>query len=339
MVHGDDFIFVGEDESLNKVQAMMQKSFLIKVIGRLGGDTTDDKEIRILNRVIRWGNTGIEYEADPRHAELLARDLGVGNKVSTPGVKEEKQKEGDEPTPADEPLELGDVRVFRSGAARANYLSLDRPELAFATKELCRRMTSPRHRDMAALQRVARYLAAEPRVVYHYPWQASGSLMVFVDTDFAGCLITRKSTSGGCAMVGWHLVKHWSSTQKVVTLSSGEAELAGIVKGSAEGLGLKSLAEDLGMTIELKVFADASAAIGICRRSGIGKVRHLATGQLWVQEKIRDKEFQLFKIPGAENPADILTKHVPRDLVDKLIKYIGVYRQKGRAENAPSLVG
>ena len=92
--------------------------------------------------------------------------------------------------------------------------------------------------------------------------------MIFVDTDFAGCLVTRKSTSGGCAMVGRHLVKHWSSTQKVVTLSSGEAELAGIVKGSAEGLGLKSLAEDLGIYVKVKIFADASAAIGICRRSG-----------------------------------------------------------------------
>ena len=162
--------------------------------------------------------------------------------------------------------------------------------------------------------------------------------MIFVDTDFAGCLVTRKSTSGGCAMVGRHLVKHWSSTQKVVTLSSGEAELAGIVKGSAEGLGLKSLAEDLWIYVKVKIFADASAAIGICRRSGIGKVRHLATGQLWVQEKLRDNEFQLFKIPGTENPADILTKHVPRDLVDKLIRYIGVHRQKGRAESVPTLV-
>ncbi len=41
-------------------------------------------------------------------------------------------------------------------------------------------------------------------------------------------------------MLGCHLVKHWGTTQKVVTLSSGRAELAGIVKGSAEALGLRA---------------------------------------------------------------------------------------------------
>ena len=70
-------------------------------------------------------------------------------------------------------------------------------------------------------------------------------------------------------MMGDHLVKHWSSTQKVVTLSSGEAELAGIVKGAAEALGLRSIAADLGIPVEVRIFADSSAAIGICKRTGI----------------------------------------------------------------------
>ena len=47
--------------------------------------------------------------------------------------------------------------------------------------------------------------------------------------------------------------------------------------------------------------ADSSAAIGICKRTGIGKVRHLATGQLWVQERLRAGAFQLFKVLGQEN--------------------------------------
>ena len=117
-------------------------------------------------------------------------------------------------------------------------------------------------------------------MVYQYNWQMEGGLRIFVDTDFAGCSQTRKITSGGCAMMGGHLVKHWSSTQRVVTLSAGEAELAGIVKGSAEALGLRSLAADLGVESRVKVYADSSAAIGIYRRSGIGKVRYLAVGQL-----------------------------------------------------------
>ena len=138
-------------------------------------------------------------------------------------------------------------------------------------------------------------------------------------------------------MFGTHLVKHWSSTQKVVTLSSGEAELAGIVKGSSEALGLRSLCEDLGISTDLHVYADSSAAIGICRRSGIGRVRHLATGQLWVQERIRCKDFILHKVLGTENPADVFTKFVPRDVLDQHMATMGLTRETGRAETAPHI--
>eukprot|EP00969_Alexandrium_andersonii_P074680 3294522-Alexandrium_andersonii.AAC.1 len=65
-------------------------------------------------------------------------------------------------------------------------------------------------------------------------------MTVYTDTDFAGCMSARRSTSGGAAMWGAHTIKHWSTTQKTIALSSGEAELAGIVKGAAEGMGLVS---------------------------------------------------------------------------------------------------
>ena len=48
-----------------------------------------------------------------------------------------------------------------------------------------------------------------------------------------------------------------------------------------------SVAKDLGIDVGLTILADSSAAIGICRRTGIGEVRHLAVGQLWVQEQVR----------------------------------------------------
>ena len=100
-------------------------------------------------------------------------------------------------------------------------------------------------------------------------------------------------------MIGTHLIKHWSNAQKAIALSSGEAELAGIVNGSGEGLGLVSATADLGMDARLAVLADSSAAIGICRRAGIGRARHLAVGQMWVQERVRTGDFELRKHPGA----------------------------------------
>ena len=101
------------------------------------------------------------------------------------------------------PLDAAETGLFRATAARANYLALDRPEVAFAAKELCRRMSEPRRRDKAALQRLCRYLLGAPRLVYRYaPVPAGLPLQVYADTDFAGCLRTRRSTSGGCALVG-----------------------------------------------------------------------------------------------------------------------------------------
>ena len=113
-------------------------------------------------------------------------------------------------------LDAASTSLFRAASARANYLSLDRPDISFAAKELCRRMASPCEDDLSALRRVARYLLGSPRLVLHFEWQARVlELDVYADTDFAGCVESRKSTSGGCAFLGAHCVKHWSVTQKL----------------------------------------------------------------------------------------------------------------------------
>ena len=100
-----------------------------------------------------------------------------------------------------------------------------------------------------------------------------------------------------------------------------------------------SVAADLGVDVSLTILADSSAAIGICRRTGIGKVRHLAVGQLWVQERVRAGDFELHTHPGAQNPADMLTKAVNRELVDRHTAYVGLSFEGGRPASAPLLDG
>lgn len=117
----------------------------------------------ILNRIVRWCVGGIEYEADPRHVEKLLRDMNmVGCKdLSSPGVKliaEDLAKES--------PLLEGDVvTLYRSGVARCNYLSVDRPDIPFQTKEPCRSMSQPRESGMVALKHLCRYSKGRPRLV------------------------------------------------------------------------------------------------------------------------------------------------------------------------------
>lgn len=140
-------------------------------------------------------------------------------------------------------------------------------------------------------------------------------------------------------MIFWgdHLIRHWSTTQSVVALSSGEAGLVGIVKGAAQGLGAKSLAADLGFHVDIEVCADGSAAIGICRRRGLGKVLHIAVADLLVQERLKTGDFALSKIPGSSNPADMLTKYLEGPLLEKLLQLSWLEKEAGRADLAPEL--
>ena len=132
-------------------------------------------------------------------------------------------------------------------------------------------------------------------------------------------------------------MKHWSTTQTTVALSSGEAELGGICREASIGLGLQSLAHDLQIELELEVLTDATAAIGICRRRGLGRIRHLHTADLWIQDKLRKGDFKLTKVLGTENPADMLTKHILRDTMLKHMERMGLKAETGRAKSAPTI--
>ena len=89
--------------------------------------------------------------------------------------------------------------------------------------------------------------------------------------------------------------------------------------------------------MQATVNTDASAALGIIQRQGFGKLRHVSTQFLWVQEKVRRNEFDIAKVPGQDNPADILTKNVAAELIHKHTETLGVWIGNGRAQTAPQL--
>ena len=96
--------------------------------------------------------------------------------------------------------------------------------------------------------------------------------MVYTDSDWAGCLRTRKSTSGGMLFFGGGgLLKTWSSTQASVAQSSGEAEYYALVRACSEALGMQSVMRDLGWDAKIVVHIDSSAAKSVASRTGLGK--------------------------------------------------------------------
>ena len=135
---------------------------------------------------------------------------------------------------------------------------------------------------------------------------------VIVDADRAGDPKTRCSTSGGVLVIGpCFTVRHWSVTQAAAPLSSAESEAKAITRGCIEALHAKHLLEhQTARPFKIEVCTDSSSAKAIMQRFGPGRrAKHLEVQTMWVQQK---------KLGTLENVADLLTKHVPRTVLDKL---------------------
>ena len=170
--------------------------------GRWGPRSKDSRECRVLNRYIRWPvGQEPEYEADPRHTQVISKELGLvnGASVTSPIVKRDLHNDGE--------LKGDAVSTFRSLTMRDSYLGHDRYDIQNAITELATGMKTPTNEDMVSLKRLARYLNGKPRCVQTFrrqsgrdestgEWATCRSLLLTVDVDshWAGDKRTRKST-------------------------------------------------------------------------------------------------------------------------------------------------
>ena len=272
----------------------------------LGPDPEDSKEGKYLNRTIRYERDGISYAHDSKHVQTILRETGVleGKGVISPGCRHD--------TSEDEEQKLNPSGQHQMGRLIAvlNYLAQDRVDIAYAVKECARTMSSPTVKSQRMVLRIARYLLKRPSFPQMFWWQdKQAHVTVYSDADWASCTKTRRSTSGGVMMHGCHVVKHWSRTQGSVALSSGESELIALVKGSCEILGFVSLCSEMGLTVTPHVLTDSSAAKGAVSRVGTGRMKHVATQSLWVQERVAKGDLTFFKVPRSENFSDFCTHH------------------------------
>ena len=132
------------------------------------------------------------------------RDLGIGSEsksVVTPGTST---------------VEGGDVQekeqgAYRAAAARGNYLAQDRVDVQFAAKEISRFMPKPEKEDRLRAKRLARYLKGSERVVVKFGFQQMPTeIVVWSDTDFAGCRRARRSVPARPPQAGvCDAVEHW----------------------------------------------------------------------------------------------------------------------------------
>lgn len=138
--------------------------------------------------------------------QIVIRELGVaeaGAKITTP-LEKEKPDALDED---DEPLPVGDVHWYQSVCMRIAYVAQDRVDLGATTREVAKGMKTPTKRHDRKLKRAGRYLRIHPRMVQYFRNQESvWTLEGWCGADRAGCIRTRKSTTGVVIMLGKYCV-------------------------------------------------------------------------------------------------------------------------------------
>eukprot|EP00435_Cladocopium_sp_Y103_P063045 s567_g24.t1 len=322
-VHGDGFMILTGYADAIWLRDQLAEAWTVETRGILappGSNVPDSvQQLSVLNRLVTWTHAGIELEADPRHVELILGDLDLKScvPVTSPLVKEKASDEVDET-----PLAGEEAARYRSIAMRIGYLASDRPDLLRSTRELAKGLQNPTAYHWTLLKRIGRYLKGHGRLVQRFDNQDKiTEITVWSDTDHAGCIRSRKSTSGTVVALGKSCIDVRCKGQALIALSSAEAEFYGLISSTSQGLGEQSMLKDWGISClgeqsmlkdwgiscPLVINMDATSGIAIGSRRGLGKVKHIDTCFLWVQECVQEGKVTLRKKSTQDMWANLMT--------------------------------
>ena len=153
------------------------------------------------------------------------------------------------------------------------------------------------------LREIGRYGIRRPRVALLFDWQVwTPQPDGYTVSDWVGCPSSRRSTSGCAIVAGRHLIKSWSRQQKMAALSSADAETYAMVCCSAGLLGIQACARDLGTGVQRSGVRTRVEGSGMIKRQDVGKVLHIRTQSLWLQEARAEKRLAFEKIAAAAIP-------------------------------------
>ncbi|GKA36305.1 ribonuclease H-like domain-containing protein [Tanacetum coccineum] len=144
-------------------------------------------------------------------------------------------------TPVDTESKLGsdgvlisDSTLYRSLAGGLQYLTFTRPDISYAVQQICLHMHDPREPHLAALKWVLHYIRGTLDHGLQLYVSSTSQLNAYTDADWAGCPVTRRSTSGYCVFLGDNLLSWSAKRQVTLSRSSAEAEYRGVANVVAE---------------------------------------------------------------------------------------------------------
>lgn len=313
IIYVDDMIITGDDiEEITKIQRQLGTEFEMKNLGGLK---------YFLGIEVARSNEGI-FISQRKYVLDLLFEVGMLDckPVDTPTIQNQKLGGDSDSAPTNK-------EQYQKLVGKLIYLSHTRPDIAYAVSVVSQYMQNPSEVHMDAVIRILRYLKYAPGRGLMFCKNNHLNVEGYTDADWAGSLSDRKSTSGYFTFVGGNLVTWRSKKQKVVALSSAEAEFRGMSKGLCELLWLKRLLTEIGVEpkMEMKLFCDNKAAIEISHNPvQHDRTKHIEVDRHFIKQNLEEKIIKFPFVRSEDQLADMLTKAVSSKVFHNSLDKLGI---------------
>ncbi|KAK1366493.1 hypothetical protein POM88_042054 [Heracleum sosnowskyi] len=219
-----------------------------------------------------------------------------------------------------------DSSAYRGMVGSLLYLTSSRPDIMFATCLCARFQADPKESQLIAIKRIFRYLKGTPNLGLWYPKNTGFELVGYSDSDYAGCRIDRKSTTGSCQFLGGRLVSWFSKKQHSVSTSTAEAEYIAAGSCCAQILWMKNQRLDYGLVLNnIPIYCDNTSAIAISDNPvQHSRTKHIDIRHHFIREHVERGTVKLIYVPTEKQLADIFTKPLDEATFNRLVSELGM---------------
>nr|GEV99234.1 retrovirus-related Pol polyprotein from transposon TNT 1-94 [Tanacetum cinerariifolium] len=216
-----------------------------------------------------------------------------------------------------------DQTKYRSKVRALMYLTASRPDIMHATCYCARYQAQPTEKHLTVVKRIFRYLKDTIHMGLWYPKDTGLELTAFSDSDHAGCLDSRKSTSGGIQFLGGDKLVSWSSKkQDCTSMSSVEAGYVSLSACCAQVIWIRTQLTYYGVHFDkIHMYYDSKAAIAIsCNPIQHSCTNHIDVRYKFIKEKVEKGIVELFFFGTEYQLADLFTKALPKERFKYLVR-------------------